>query len=151
VQKSLRESGKSGIIRDITLEAMMRVLRWSGGLAVVAWAVLFVVLQLAGHELPTWFGIVPVAVLVVLVVATVIVDQLPTDGGRLRSSLRPVMQGLDDAQGIQLGRPPRLEVTYGSDEPQVAELVVPNPDPFADGGAVHVSRPPSGDGGRPEG
>jgi hypothetical protein len=128
----------------------MRVVRWAAGLVVAAWAVLFVVLQLAGRAWPAWFPAVPLMVLLVLVVVTFGVRARTSTAADVRGALGPVVQGLADAQGIQLGRPPQIPVVYGSDEPQATELVVPDRDPFADGAPLHVSRPPSDDDGRPE-
>jgi hypothetical protein len=106
------------------------VLRWTVGAAILAWAVLVVVAQLSGHPMPWWLGMLPWLVIVVLVVARV-VREVSRRGGRtsVRRALTPAGRGLDEVQGIHLGRPPGLVVSYGDDEPAETELVVPRADP----------------------
>lgn len=123
----------------------MRVLRWAGGLVVAAWAVLFVVLALAGRSWPWWFSLVPLFVLVLLTLASTAARAGRTAGSSPRPSSGSVVLGMADAQGIRLGHAPQAPLVYGPDEPQATELVVPAPpDPLA-GAPVRAVRPPSDD------
>ena len=124
---------------------MLRVvLRWLIGAAIVTWAVVVVVAQLARHATPWWLGVLPWIVIVVLVVLHASQSALRPGAGRsVRRTLGPGAQGLDEVQGIELGRPPGLVVTYGEDEPTTAELVVPRSDPLQEGPWT-VAREPDG-------
>ena len=118
------------------------VLRWAIGAAILAWAALVVVAQFTGRSMPWWLGMLPWLVIGVLVVARVVREVSRRDGRQsVRRALTPAGQGLDEVQGIQLGRPPGPVVTYGDDEPSETELVVPRTDPL-DG---HWTIGPAGD------
>jgi hypothetical protein len=107
------------------------VLRWLVGAAILAWAVLVVVGQFSGHEMPWWYVMLPWLVIGVLIAARVFREAFRRGGGQsVRRTLTPAGQGLDEVQGMQLGRPVGLVVTYGDDEPAETELVVPRTDPL---------------------
>lgn len=113
---------------------MARAVRWLVGIAVVAWAALVVAAQMTGRDLPWWFGMLPWLVIAALIAVRVLRESARSGSGQtVRRTLGPGAQGLDEVQGIQLGRPPGLVVTYGDDEPTAAELVVPHPDHLDDG------------------
>lgn len=107
----------------------MRIVRWVAGAAVVVCFVLMVLSQATRGSAPWWLGFVPAGVYVVLVVLQ------STIGSRhrrpaLRSTVAPGVQGLDEVQGLYLGRPQGLTVGYGDDEPTATALVVDHPDPL---------------------
>lgn len=123
---------------------MRRVGWWLVGAAVVSWAAIVVVAQFGGHGLPWWLGVLPWVVFAVLVAARAARELAkPTSRRPLRSVLRPGAQGLDEVQGMQLGRPPGLVVTYGDEEPAEVELVVPHADDL-DSGPWTIARRPDG-------
>jgi hypothetical protein len=118
------------------------VLRWLIGAAILAWAVLVVVAQFSGHEMRGWYVMLPWLVIGVLVAARVF-HAFRRGGARsVRRTLTPAGQGLDEVQGLQLGRPVGLVVTYGDDEPAETEIVEPRTDPL-DGGPWTIG--PGGD------
>jgi hypothetical protein len=123
---------------------MVRVgMRWLIGAAILVWAVIVVIDTFTPLYLPWWFGSLPITVIAVLVVVRVVRAAFRPDGWRsVRKTLTPAGQGLDEVQGIQLGRPPGLVVTYGDDEPAEATLVVPRTDPLDSG---HWTIGPDGD------
>ncbi len=106
------------------------VLRWVIGAAILAWAAIVTVSGFNGHGTPWWFGILPWLVIAVLIAARVFREAFRRGGQPVRRTLTPAGQGLDEVQGIQLGRPQGLVVTYGEDEPAETELVVPRTDPL---------------------
>ena len=119
------------------------VMRWLIGAAILAWAVLVVVSQFSGHAMPWWLGILPWLVIAALVAVRVVREVSRRGGVRaVRRTLTPAGQGLDEVQGIQLGRPTGLVVTYGDDEPAETTLVVPRTDPLD---ARHWTIGPDGD------
>ncbi len=54
----------------------------------------------------------------------------PSDSAR--GAVAPGVQGLDEVQGLSLGRPPVEPVTYGNEPQAVTERVVDRPDPLDD-------------------
>lgn len=119
-------------------------MRWSVGAAIVAWAAAVVVAPMTGHPMPWWLGMLPWLVLGALVALRVLREAARPGAERpVRHTLAPGGRGLDEVQGIQLGRPPGLVVTYGDDEPTTAELVVPRTDPL-DAGPWTVAHEPDG-------
>ncbi|MBN9326883.1 MAG: hypothetical protein BGO38_15680 [Cellulomonas sp. 73-145] len=117
----------------------MRVLRWVAWAAVAAWVGLFVAWMIQGRELPIPFVAAPYVAFGVLFVVAVVRNVLrPRRGGAARATLGPVVRGFDDVQDIYFGRTPSITPRYGSDEPDVASLVEPHPDPLDD---VHWTLP----------
>lgn len=123
----------------------MRAVRWLVVAAVVVYGAGIVGAQLTRHEVPLWYVMAPWAIFAVLAVLRVVREARRSGAAAgVRRTVGPPLQGLEEIQAIQLGRPPGLVVTYGPDEPQASELVEPHPDgldegpwtlrPSADGG-----------------
>lgn len=123
---------------------MARVGRWLVGAAILAWVGYLVAAQATQRALPWWFGSLPWMVFAALVALRIVRESLrPAATRPTRRALTPGGQGLDEVQGIVLGRPPGLVPRYGDDEPTAAELVVPRTDPL-DAGPWTVGRTADG-------
>lgn len=109
----------------------MRIVRWVAGGAVVVFYVLMVFSQATRAATPWWLGMAPAGVYVLLVVLQSLVGtrRRGTTSG-LRGTVAPGAQGLDEVQGLSLGRPQGLTVSYGPDEPESTALVIDRPDPL---------------------
>lgn len=106
----------------------MRIVRVVAGAAVIVALVLTV---FARETMPWWLGMVPAGVYVVLVALQAAVSaRRRGPGPGLRDTVAPGVQGLDEVQGLYLGRPQGLVVSYGSDEPTSTAMVVDRPDPL---------------------
>ena len=78
-----------------------------------------------------WMFWAVVGVFVVLV-GWRVVRAVARPGDSARRAIAPGVQGLDEVQGLSLGRPPAEPVTYGNEPRPVAELVLDRPDPLDD-------------------
>lgn len=101
----------------VAIAAMLGVLTWSTAV---------------GNErvgtFAYWSGMGIVAVLVAWRVARALVRR----GESAREVVAPGMQGLDEVQGLYLGRPDVGPVSYGTEDRPVPGLVVDRPDPLDD-------------------
>ena len=105
----------------------MRVRRWWIGLTVVL--VIGLLAWLASRQSPAGAWLVYGAWAVIIVAAVVRGTRRGARGHRMRSSVGPAFEGLDEVQGIYLGRPDIGPVTYGSVGPPTTELALDRPEP----------------------
>ena len=102
---------------------MRRALVWGAAAVVLAAAIWLIDAETFWRPL---LAVVPVVVYAVVLLVRVIMA--PTGG--IREAVAPALRGLDDVQGLSLGRPEPTPVTYGTDDGTVAARVVDRPDPF---------------------